>query len=76
MDYEVDSILDNWFGESPEHSDDERNRIKHLYAPLRAMEQELIRLRKQVSEQSWRDNPDRAGGQFTQDEIDTHGRWI
>lgn len=27
-------------------------------------------------EQSWRDNPDRSGGQFTQDEIDNHGRWI
>lgn len=27
-------------------------------------------------EQSWRLNPDRSGGQFTQDEIDNHGRWI
>ncbi len=27
-------------------------------------------------EQSWRDNPDRSGGQFTQDEIDNYGRWI
>ena len=27
-------------------------------------------------EASWRDNPDRSGGQFTQDEIDNHGRWI
>ena len=27
-------------------------------------------------EQSWRDNPDRMGGQFTQDEIDNAGRWI
>ena len=26
-------------------------------------------------EQSWRDNPDRSGGQFTQDEIDNAGRW-
>ena len=25
---------------------------------------------------SWRENPDRMGGQFTQDEIDNHGRWI
>ena len=25
---------------------------------------------------SWRENPDRSGGQFTQDEIDNHGRWI
>lgn len=26
-------------------------------------------------EQSWRDNPDRMGGQFTQDEIDNAGEW-
>lgn len=26
-------------------------------------------------EQSWRDNPDRSGGQFTQNEIDNAGRW-
>ena len=26
-------------------------------------------------EQSWRDNPDRMGGQFTRDEIDNAGRW-
>lgn len=24
---------------------------------------------------SWIDNPDRSGGQFTQDEIDNAGRW-
>ena len=26
-------------------------------------------------EQSWRGNPDRMGGQFTQDEIDNAGAW-
>ena len=26
-------------------------------------------------EQSWRDNPDRMGGQFTQEEIDNAGAW-
>lgn len=26
-------------------------------------------------EQSWRNNPDRMGGQFTQDEIDNANRW-
>ena len=25
--------------------------------------------------QRWKDNPDRSGGQFTQDEIDNAGRW-
>lgn len=27
-------------------------------------------------EQSWRDNPDRSGGQFTQDEIRRAGEWL
>lgn len=31
---------------------------------------------KQDSDASWRDNPDRSGGQFTQDEIDNAGRWV
>ena len=26
-------------------------------------------------EQSWRDNPDRSGGQFTEEEIDNANRW-
>lgn len=43
---------------------------------------ELKRILKDVEqcvskdvEQSWRDNPDRMGGQFTQDEIDNANRW-
>lgn len=35
---------------------------------------ELKRILQDV-EQSWRDNPDRSGGQFTQDEIDNEGAW-
>ena len=27
-------------------------------------------------EQSWRDNPDRMGGQYTQEEIDRSDRWV
>ncbi len=44
---------------------------------------ELKRILKDVEkcvakdvEQSWRDNPDRMGGQFTQEEIDNANRWI
>ena len=43
---------------------------------------ELNRILKDVEscvakdvEQSWRDNPDRSGGQFTQEEIDNANRW-
>ena len=31
---------------------------------------------EKATEDSWRENPDRMGGQFTQEEIDNHGRWI
>lgn len=40
--------------------------LKHILADVEAC----------ATEQSWRDNPDRSGGQFTQDEIDNSGRWI
>lgn len=33
-------------------------------------------LKKKNSEMSWQTNPDRSGGQFTEDEIDNSGRWI
>jgi flagellar biosynthesis chaperone FliJ len=43
---------------------------------------ELKRILKDVEsciakdvEQSWRENPDRSGGQFTQEEIDNANRW-
>lgn len=51
MNYQVDRILNNWFGETPENSDNEDERIKHLYEPLREMERELERLRWQLREQ-------------------------
>jgi hypothetical protein len=44
---------------------------------------ELKRILKDVEQccekanyDSWRENPDRMGGQFTQDEIDNANRWI
>ncbi len=30
---------------------------------------------EKATEQSWRDNPDRSGGQFTQEEIDNASKW-
>jgi len=36
----VDFILNNWFGEPPEHSDNERTLIRHLYEPLREIERQ------------------------------------
>lgn len=48
-DYDVDRILNSWFGEPPEHNDREDDLIQHLYAPLRKMEDELVKLRAQVA---------------------------
>ena len=48
-DYDVDRILNGWFGEPPGHSDREDDLIRHLYAPLRKMEDELVQLRAQVA---------------------------
>lgn len=75
MTYQVDKILNDWFGEQPEHSDDEHARIKQLYAPLRELERQLIQLQKKASDSSWASNPDRSGGQFTLDEIYRYDSW-
>lgn len=44
-----------------------------LIAKIIDQEDELERLRKSNSEMSWRINPDRMGGQFTDDEINDTG---
>jgi cell fate (sporulation/competence/biofilm development) regulator YlbF (YheA/YmcA/DUF963 family) len=36
---------------------------------------DLVECEVKGIEQSWRDNPDRMGGQFTQEEIDNANRW-
>lgn len=75
MDYQVDQILDNWFGEPPESSNQEQERIRSLYEPLRKLEDRLRQLESKQSEASWTANPDRMGGQFTQQEVDTSRTW-
>ena len=42
---------------------------------LRRILQDVEQCVKKDVEQSWRDNSDRSGGQFTQDEIDNANRW-
>lgn len=44
-------------------------------AELSRILDDLVACSVQGIEQSWRDNPDRMGGQFTQDEIDNAGAW-
>jgi hypothetical protein len=43
---------------------------------LRRILQDVEKCCEKATYDSWRENPDRMGGQFTQDEIDNHGRWI
>ena len=42
---------------------------------LRRILEDLNVCCKEATEQSWRDNPDRMGGQFTQDEVDNSNKW-
>jgi hypothetical protein len=70
MTYRVDQILNGWFGEPPEYSENEEHLIRHLYAPLRKIEDELNRLKQRDIDRSWETNPDRSGGQFTKEEIE------
>jgi hypothetical protein len=46
---QVDHILDNWFGEALECSEDEANRLRHLYVPLRKLEEELHRVQAEAA---------------------------
>ncbi len=43
---------------------------------LRRILQDVEKCCEKETYNSWKENPDRMGGQFTQDEIDNHGRWI
>ena len=42
---------------------------------LRRILQDVEKCVEKDVEQSWRDNPDRMGGQFSQDEIDNAEKW-
>lgn len=56
----VDQILNTWFGEPPEYSKDEHNRLTYLYDPLRQLEHkydqlatENSMLRKEIARLRW-----------------------
>lgn len=44
-------------------------------AELKRILQDVEQCCEKATHDSWRDNPDRSGGQFTQDEIDNANRW-
>ena len=53
-------------------------RVEFLKINIRELKKILADVESCVAkdvEQSWRDNPDRSGGQFTQDEINRAGEW-
>lgn len=49
--------------------------LKINIAELKRILQDVEQCVEKDVEQSWRDNPDRMGGQFSQDEIDNANRW-
>lgn len=69
MEYQVDTILNGWFGEPPENSEQEDLLLRHLYEPLRKLERRLRELERAQADASWAASPDRSGGQFTDGEI-------
>ena len=63
-------------------ADEERMAITATVEFLKINIDELKRILQDVEQcvakdvgQSWRDNPDRSGGQFAQEEIDNANRW-
>jgi hypothetical protein len=46
-----------------------------LYLLIAGAEEEIRQLRKRVAELGWAVNPDRSGGQFTEEEINRSG-WL
>ena len=75
MEYRVDAILNAWFGEPPEYSEQEEQLLRNLYWPLRKLEDELRKAQDKLSAQGWQLNPDRMGGQFTPEELDNSNTW-
>ena len=49
--------------------------LKINIAELNRILDDLVECQVKGIEQSWRDNPDRMGGQFTQEEINRAGKW-
>jgi len=49
--------------------------LKINIAELNRILDDLVECQVKGIELSWRDNPDRMGGQFTQDEIDNASKW-
>jgi hypothetical protein len=64
-----DTAIDLWM-HKPKCSDEE------LYKLLMQAADEIQRLRQANSDMSWRLNPDRMGGQFTDEELNRGNEWL
>lgn len=74
----VDRNKHGWFNSTSEIVST-RATIEFLKVNINELKRILADVEQCVTkdvEQSWRDNPDRMGGQFTRDEIDNHNRWV
>ena len=49
--------------------------LKLNIAELNRILDDIVECSVKATEQSWRENPDRSGGQFTQDEVDNATKW-
>jgi hypothetical protein len=49
--------------------------LEHNLTELKNILADCMAVREADIDRSWRENPDRSGGQFTQDEINDSGRW-
>lgn len=61
MDYDVEMLIESFMLDPV------------IAQVLRDQQAEIERLRKRNIELSWHDNPDRMGGQFTQEELNRDG---
>ena len=50
-------------------NDDNESFLNVLADMIGKRNEKIVALQKQISEASWRDNPDRMGGQFSEEEL-------
>ncbi len=55
------------------HNEELQRQLEDLRLRYAALSNEVVELRRQLSDQSWTINPDRSGGAFTADELENTG---
>ncbi len=68
-------VSEAYYVRTEKEIEDEHIRALGILNKVQSLMNENKSLTKQASDDSWITNPDRMGGQFTQDEIDNAGAW-